>query len=389
MKGDWIEQIRQRLDSYEEEVPKELWESIQQQMASRHRHVRMVWYRWAAVAASVLLLLGVGYWAFIDQDVQGGLSVAKPVTSAPQYENPITVGKDSLYEPMIPRLAKPSSVKTLRQDISEEKMLAQTEQPVITDGIEISEQTKDQTIEKANQDVQTAVVKHVEKDPLPSNRQPRTRHRRPSLSLRGQNLWAQYTTTNNEPILLTRSALMAAHTPNDEVFYMSDHSVETNHAAPLSVGFTLQFPLSERLWLESGLSYTYLSSSFTRKSPRRVVTDVQRLYYLGIPLQIGYNLWNDRRLTVYGSTGLQADFCVKSTLTTRSDQCDFTHDRVQFSIGANVGLSYEIVRRLSLYAQPALHYYPDNGSKIENIFSNQPLHFSIQLGVRYQMGDKN
>ena len=390
MKEDWIEQVRQRLNSYEEKAPEDLWESIQQQMAARQRPARMVvWRRWTAVAASVLLLLGVGYWAYMGHDAQDDLHVANSEPSAPKHENPITTDRDSLNEPTIPHHVKPSSIKTPRQDISEVKMLAQADQPVISDDVEVGEQTKDQTIEKANQEVQVAEVKHVEKDPLSPNHQPRTRHRRPSLSLRSQNLLAQNTTTKDEPMLLTRSAVMAADTPDNEVFYMSDHSVETSHSAPLSFGLSLQLPLSSRLWLESGISYTYLSSSFTRKTPRLVTTDVQRLYYLGIPLQVGYNLWNDRRMTVYGSAGVQADFCVKSTLTTQSDQRDFTRDRVQFSLGADIGLSYEIVRRLSLYAQPALHYYPDNGSKIETIFSNQPLQFSIQLGLRYHIGDKN
>ena len=390
MKEDWIEQVRQRLNSYEEKAPEDLWESIQQQMAARQRPARMVvWRRWTAVAASVLLLLGVGYWAYMGHDALDDLHVANSEPSAPKHENPITTDRDSLNEPTIPHHVKPSSIKTPQQNISEVKMLAQADQPVISDDVEVGEQTKDQTIEKANQEVQVAEVKHVEKDPLSPNHQPRTRHRRPSFSLRSQNLLAQNTTTKDEPMLLTRSAVMAADTPDNEVFYMSDHSVETSHSAPLSFGLSLQLPLSSRLWLESGISYTYLSSSFTRKTPRLVTTDVQRLYYLGIPLQVGYNLWNDRRMTVYGSAGVQADFCVKSTLTTQSDQRDFTRDRVQFSLGADIGLSYEIVRRLSLYAQPALHYYPDNGSKIETIFSNQPLQFSIQLGLRYHIGDKN
>ena len=397
MKQDWTEQIFHRLDSYEEEVGDNLWASIQQQMAARRRRARMVfWRRWAAAAACVLLLIG-GWTLFRQAKPDGTVGEGCAVAAVSQDEGPVAAA-DTLYEvEEEQRDVRPSRSMPVRHDAAPARQMAQTEQPVVdvseddyvpqpvqTGEVAEIEQVSSQAVEGTEIEQVSSQADGYDDVAIAQVTTPVARRRQLSLSLHGQNLWAEPVTSADEPLLLARRAA-PANASADTQIYMYDHSVQTEHGMPLSVGLSLQYPLSEHLWLESGLSYTYLSSSFKRTMPAEVMTDKQRLTYLGIPVRMGFDLWHSLGLTVYGSAGIQADFCVKSTMTTMQGQRDFTRDRVQFSFGIDAGASYEFVRQLSLYFQPSLHYYPDNGSKVENIYTDHPLQLTFQLGLRYTL----
>lgn len=397
MKQDWTEQIFHRLDSYEEEVGDDLWASIQQQMAARRHRARMVvWRRWAAAAACVLLVVG-GWTLFRQAKPDATVGEGRAVAAVSKDEGPAAVA-DTLYEvEEEQRDVRPSRSMSVRHDAAPARQVAQTEQPVVdvpkedyvqqpvqTGEMAGIEQVSSQADEGTEIEQVSSQADGCEGEAIAQVTTPVTRRRRLSVSLHGQNLWAEPVTSADEPLLLARRAA-PANASADTQIYMYDHSVQTEHSMPLSVGLSLQYPLSEHLWLESGLSYTYLSSSFKRTMPAEVMTDKQRLTYLGIPVRVGFDLWRSLGLKVYGSAGIQADFCVKSTMTTMQGQRDFTRDRVQFSFGIDAGASYEFVRQLSLYFQPSLHYYPDNGSKVENIYTDHPLQLTFQLGLRYTL----
>ena len=383
MKQDWTEQIFHRLDSYEEEVGDDLWASIQQQMAARRRRARMVvWRRWAAAAACVLLVVG-GWTLFRQAKPDGTVGAGRTVAAVSKDEGPAAVA-DTLHEVEEQRGVRSSRSKAVCHDAVPVRQVAQAEQPVVDVPEDDYMPQPVQTGEVAGIEQVSSQADGYEDEAIAQGTTPVTRRRRFSLSLHGQNLWAEPATSSDEPLLLARRAA-PANASADTQIYMYDHSVQTEHGMPLSVGLSLQYPLSEHLWLESGLSYTYLSSSFKRTMPAEVMTDKQRLTFLGIPVRVGCDLWRSLGLTVYGSAGIQADFCVKSTMTTMQGQRDFTRDRVQFSFGIDAGASYEFVRQLSLYFQPSLHYYPDNGSKVENIYTDHPLQLTFQLGLRYTL----
>ena len=57
-------------------------------------------------------------------------------------------------------------------------------------------------------------------------------------------------------------------------------------------------------------------------------------------------------------------------------------DRPQFSGNAAVGIEYDIVPQVGLYAEPGVRYYFDNRSTVENVFKTRPWAFNVQMGVR-------
>ena len=115
-----------------------------------------------------------------------------------------------------------------------------------------------------------------------------------------------------------------------------------------------------------------------------LVTD-QQLQYLGVPVRVSYLVWRMKSLSVYGVAGGEADVNVKAKTNTDGIESRLTKDRLQFSADAAAGIQYHFLQKLSLYAEPGLKYYFDNGSTIENIYKEKPLQFSLQMGVRYDL----
>jgi hypothetical protein len=48
-------------------------------------------------------------------------------------------------------------------------------------------------------------------------------------------------------------------------------------------------------------------------------------------------------------------------------------------------LAYHIIPQLSLYTEPGVRHYMDNGSTINNYFKDKPTSFYLQLGLRFDL----
>ena len=60
-------------------------------------------------------------------------------------------------------------------------------------------------------------------------------------------------------------------------------------------------------------------------------------------------------------------------------------DRMQWSIGGSLGVQYNILPQLGVYAEPGVRHYFDNGSNVSNFFKDKPTAMSLQLGMRYNL----
>lgn len=81
---------------------------------------------------------------------------------------------------------------------------------------------------------------------------------------------------------------------------------DVSYSLPISFGFTVRKDLSRRIAVESGLMYTYLSTTFKRGGdcPSEVKSS---LHYLGIPLNLVVYLWKNQRWNVYLSGGFMME----------------------------------------------------------------------------------
>jgi hypothetical protein len=390
---DWTEQLRHRLSSHEEPVPDGLWDRIEQQLdASSGKPRRVVPLRWwlAAAAVAVVALIGGGYL----------YNITKVETTTPLMAEQV---KPAASAPVAPAIAPAVPVPVVEQTPLRGLDTKQQEAAAVPAAVDhelaspatetAQEPVPDDTSEQPSADqssptVTEPIAKPAVTDDLsvPSSS---VRHRQPMrASLMVNNLIAYSGGRSNsvEPMLMSRSYMgHAASLAGPEPIYLTGYSEEAEHRHPLTVGLLLSIPLDENWWVEGGLTYSRLSSTFNHHLRGRVLTDEQRLQYVGVPVGIGRTLWQTGRFQVYASASVAADFNLKAVSETYDTERSLQRDRVQFSVGAHVGATYNIQPWLGLYAQPGLKYYIDNGSQIQNIFKEHPLGFDLQLGLKVNL----
>ena len=167
-----------------------------------------------------------------------------------------------------------------------------------------------------------------------------------------------------------------------EPIWLVGYEEHQHHHRPITYGLTLSYPLSDRISLTTGVVYTKLQSEFTQVMRSQQIQQEQTLHYVGIPLNLNYRLWAYKSFRTYLSAGVKADWNVATHLETEGVSQQLSKDRMQWSLNASLGLQYDIIPQLGLYAEPSLSWYPDNGSAIQNYFKDHPLGLGLQVGIR-------
>ena len=180
-------------------------------------------------------------------------------------------------------------------------------------------------------------------------------------------------------------------TADDALAYHRNEAdrIDVKHARPLSFGLGVSYRLSDRWALQSGLTYTCLTSRWRTAS----IFDGhirQRLHFVGIPVGVAYRIADWRRVRFYAAAGGAVEWNVAGSLRTvhsygtgrRSTEQSQRMKEWQWSTYARTGATYPLLPFLSLYAEVGASYYFDNGSSIETIRSAKPFYLSLQTGLR-------
>lgn len=204
---------------------------------------------------------------------------------------------------------------------------------------------------------------------------------------------------------MQRPMLATAHTygapfdeeiRNGEYVRLEDTSpaVETkaHHRQPLRVGAAVRYALNNRWSIDAGLTYARHRSDITRKMGNVVNETQQTLHYLGVPLNVNYRIVGNRRFNVYAAAGVTGEKLLKGkrkTVTQNEDMPDdvqtesVKENRAQFSVNAAIGAEYKIDDRLSVFAEPGISHYFDNGSELSSIYKERPTNFNLNVGLRF------
>ena len=164
------------------------------------------------------------------------------------------------------------------------------------------------------------------------------------------------------------------------------------HQLPITIQLMLSRPISSRLSIESGLSYTQLKSTTITGSPMANIQEQQKIHYLGIPLRIGYRWYSNAGLDLYSSAGAMMEMPIYSSFfvkhfykggTTYKNTLSYSVP-FQFSTMIGMGLQYDFTPHLGIYIEPSLQYFFDNGSDLETYRTEHPLQLVLPLGIRYK-----
>ena len=215
-----------------------------------------------------------------------------------------------------------------------------------------------------------------------------------SVSSGGNNAASQTQTVNNMPM---RNYTNAADMTKEPVYMLSNSQIpedefsDIDYSLPLSFGFSVRKDINNIFGIETGLTYTYLSTTM-KKAGTPHYQAKQEIHYLGVPLNLVVYLWNNPKWNVYLSAGGMMEKGLKGIYTQdmylNGQKADDTRTRssvdgVQWSLNASVGASYAFYQGWGLYVEPRISYFFDNDQPI-SIRTEKSTVFGLGAGLRYK-----
>ena len=165
-----------------------------------------------------------------------------------------------------------------------------------------------------------------------------------------------------------------------------------NHYFPISAGLNLTYSfLNDKMAVGLGLNYSYLYSKYEALVDRRYDANVkQSVHYVGVPLNLYYNIVGNEYITFYASLGgmmeraLKIDYDVTTLSGEKMDRY-ITPKGFQWSVNVGVGFEYRFVKFMGIYVDPRLTYYFQEKSQPFTVRSEQPLQFNLEIGFRFHL----
>lgn len=426
MKTNWQKDIHDRLGSYEKDAPEGLWEGISRRMPKLNdggmltdkpqRTAKFRMWRVAGVAAAASVALVIGY-NFLGNDTKDNINIA---TNTTKHPNILASNKKPLgNEPT--DICAEQATHSADDLLAEQPTLAKasTEQPTLasvsteTDVKEIS--SKEENSKEENKQTKTKPAKREDSYVLPHNPDNNLLAFNDMAERRGDedapSRWSVSTgamgglgasgTATAYGDYLVLSCPGGADTKDSPMLDMSsvnrdvEQKTEYDHHLPIRIGLSVAYALTDRLSISSGLTYTRLSSDIKDASRESKYIGEQRLHYIGIPVNVSYKVASFRWLGLYGTAGVLAEKCVSGTTDEGyvenntmkyTNTQDISSKPLQMSVNAGVGIQFDFIDNVGIYAEPGLSYYFDDGSALQTIYKEKPLNFNLNVGVRFKLG---
>ena len=418
--------LRERFSDYASPEPEGLWEGIEQGMAGKPRRKMLPVWIVSGLAAAAAVALGV----FLhpektletpDLQKQATLaqSVAEPVEAIETTDDFDASTSSASEIAAVVEPAKAPGAKSVPFAVASRQTLLAEAEPVAS--VPVSEETvpdavheivpAEETPVPKTEDVvrEVTVVKpaEVEEPAVFPDEKPVKSRKRFSIGAYGNGGQASseqmqgYGMNRTGAYLGTRAT--GSNVKNDVSGLMRTlasnraSTFEAHHAAPLRVGVTAAWELTPHLNLVSGLNWTYLNSEFEETaSPIRSVV-AQDLGYLGVPLRLeaGFNVWKglwlsagaggmvEKGLLSSSSTHTWVDGQIAETLKNPKPDTG----GLLWSVGATAGAEYRFSPSFGLYVTPGVEYHFDNGAQVRSAYTEKPLHWNVNLGVRFHFGN--
>lgn len=441
MKTNWQKDIHDRLGSYEKDAPEGLWEGISRELPKLNdgvmlthkpqRTAKFRMWRVAGVAAAASVALVIGY-SFLGNSAKDNINIATNTTKHPNMlassqkplgNEPTGVNADQATHSADDLLLEQP---TLASASTEQPTLASvsTEQPTLanasteTDVKVISSKEEDSKKEENGKENEQAEVKPEKREDsrvLPKSQNDALLAYNDLTERRGSadalsrwtvstgamgGLGASGTTTayGDYLVLASPGAMDAKDSPMLDMNTVNrdvEQKTEYDHHLPIRIGLSVAYALTDRLSISSGLTYTRLASDIKDASRESKYIGEQRLHYVGIPVNVSYKVASSRWISLYGTAGVLAEKCVSGTTDEGyvenntmkyTNTQDISSKPLQMSVNAGVGIQFDFIDNVGIYAEPGLSYYFDDGSALQTIYKEKPLNFNLNVGVRFKLG---
>ena len=427
MAEDWLNKIRESQTDFSEPEPEGLWAGIEAGLAavSRRRTVRWWWAALpaAAVAALVLFLSVPGH-----RDASDAPLMTSAVTELKSTTEPFDVVSREV-ESSVPanllaysgtllasdtEVGKPSEVTADDAGSASEEFPKRQENSAWnnTPGDSSSETSSSETSSLENSSSETSSLETISSENWPSeNDNPvlKTRRRGFSFGLLTSNVAGSRSSVSKYAALYGSTVTKQIHGfsetradfPDSQGYADVMQSNSSNEISstvknwqPIQVGVSVAYSFTDRLSIESGLTYSCLVSDLSSGTPSGNYDIRQTLHYIGLPLALRYDFLKIKGFSLYASAGGQMEKCVAGKTRTdyfvdgkkvSSENGRIMVEPLQWSVNAYVGAQYSFNRLVGLYIEPGAAYYFRNSSPVNCIYSERPFNFSFRAGLRFSL----
>lgn len=421
MKEKWLNKLQARIESeYDVKAPEGLLDDIKMEMTRRgvvpaHSSTRQkaktisLWiYRSASVAAIVAIGLYLGD-MLIDQP-----SLPKPVATVLDNKTNVisnssmTKTSTSSHAPNIVRLVS-SIFKDTRASLNDKTLLAGNS----NGNMEKNTVSNDEPAENQR------VAGNPEQEMAEKTGNPRTKNQPSRGYLETDNtsyakhgarssrfsIGTSYNSTagtsiNGQRLMLDVANPYGDYDPKfsggniqDYIIGSEDVRINTKHHQPVKFGISVRYNLSRRWSLQTGLTYSHLSSDFSYSKAGESYVVEQSLHYVGLPVSASYSLAKTKRFNVYATVGGEIEKLVKGEAKLAVEDAPQASPKSSaikegspvFSVNAAIGGEYRFSEDLSAYIEPGVSRHFNNGSTVENIYKDRPTNFNLNIGIRVNL----
>ncbi len=426
MKQDWTDTLKQKMAGYEERPSDELWAALSEKagLQESRRKVIPVWF-WGLSAAAALM---------------AGIFVVTKVNDKSVNALGGITADVAVSEPVDAAVPEPVE-RTLAEDLAEVKA-RKAKSALIAEAVPVESRVGAGVVEDSAESADTSILENQDVDAVPVES---------SVSAVAENVtsmnaeeqaamsWDEYlketpsekararrsggfsagivaggavggNTSGSKPTAMVMGAnpLAAGVTKTDWidkdskasaiVYNQPEVQEEYSHKIPVKVGLTARYNITGRLGVETGLTYSILSSSVkigNSETGKNWSTGSQTLHYLGIPLNISFNILNSRYVNIYVTGGGMMEKSISGSIKT-DEYVDGKFDRtlttnispkgLQWSVNAAAGVQANILPQLGFFVEPGVSHHFKNGSRVRSIYTDKPTDFSLGFGLRYSFG---
>ena len=386
------EKIRQKLDRHEMPVDADLWKGIEKRIAPPKRVVPSWLYVSVSIAAGLALLFSVGNFFYLrDAVIPVSEEIVQHQQEAQQFavipEQPTRRSQDKHAA----KTAKPTKIS-----IDDTEVHESIDIPIVIIHPKDKEHSGVNAEEvKPTSQTQVTSEKKINKLTLPESTRadwtdiaPKKKKDKILLAAAmGSGVASSSATITPRSRAYRGESLVDLSTNFSSVLTPNDFR-HKEYLPPVSAGLSIRMPLGERIAMESGLSYTYLLTRLSGSTTGDYRAEVT-LHYLGVPVNFVYSFLKEQKWEIYASAGamlekgLRTDYKqyqnwdgVQVTTTGNTSV-----DGVQWSLNGALGVGYTLYKNMSLFFDPQISYYFDNGQPF-SIRKEMPLLVSLNAGLR-------
>ena len=165
---------------------------------------------------------------------------------------------------------------------------------------------------------------------------------------------------------------------------------------PFSAGLGVRWNFTPRWAIGTGVRYTFMTRSFVAdyQSGEGYVLRGKNVdntqHWIGVPVNVYYNIVNGRHWKVHAFAGGAADYLLSNSFTIHSDKdiyWDKPRTSLQWSATAGAGVEYKIFPWLGVYLDPSVRYYFNQAAGADiNGMPVHPVRFVVEGGLRFSVG---